>query len=167
MDLGPQSCSATRSSLSDSCSRALYVDKTWSFVGSTGTTSFLAPQWQKIVAENIPLLSKLRLATLPEMSASEVLVLESRLVLHPKPAVDTTARLLRGRWFLGAALATALIRRGWAAESPPGEPVRLRHDTHVVEPFDELDALFHARLSHEEWRRRWEGRGVADFDLAG
>jgi hypothetical protein len=71
-----------------------------------------------------------------------------------------------GMGLAGAALANALAQNGWAAESLPGSPVRMRRGDAVIEPFTEVDRLARGEVDVETWQRRCWDLGIRDLSLA-
>jgi len=66
---------------------------------------------------------------------------------------------------VGAALATALQKRGWALAAEPGAEVALRLGDKVVHPFGVIGQLADGKLSADAWRKTCEEAGIADLAL--
>ena len=67
---------------------------------------------------------------------------------------------------LGAAIACALIDRGFTVAPVIGDATELRDGDRVVRPFRELARYLEGETSAEAWREIWAGAGVADHRFA-
>jgi heat shock protein HtpX len=67
---------------------------------------------------------------------------------------------------LAAALTLALVRAGWQAEAPPGEPISVLCGDERLVPAEIVAALAAGELSPVEWRARIAALGAGDVALA-
>jgi len=67
---------------------------------------------------------------------------------------------------LGAAIACALIDRGFTVSPVIGDPTELRDADRIVQPFRELAQYLEGETTAEAWRETWASAGVADHRLA-
>jgi hypothetical protein len=67
---------------------------------------------------------------------------------------------------MGAALAAALVRRGWKVSADVGEPFVFEKDGHRLEVFKDLHALAARELEPAAWREKLEEAGVARIRLS-
>jgi hypothetical protein len=79
-------------------------------------------------------------------------------------ATDDAAHFAAER--MGAALAAALVRRGWKVSADVGEPFVFEKDGHRLEVFKDLHALAARELEPAAWRETLEEAGVARIRLS-
>lgn len=66
---------------------------------------------------------------------------------------------------LGAAIACALVDRGFTVSLVIGDPIELRDGDRTVQPFRELGRYLHGETSVEAWRDTWTAVGLVDHQL--
>lgn len=129
----------------------------WEDVG----TQVYAPMWTKAVDEGRAAIRGLTPAQLPGRSSD--LERLGRELLGKKGDRDE----LRGHagFVLGAALAVALLRRGWTLRAEPGDPVTLEQGGVVLSPFSLFGDLEEQRMTAEQWVALCARAGISDLDL--
>jgi Zn-dependent protease with chaperone function len=132
----------------------------WSEVGER----VYQPRWQAEVAACSAHVGALTVGSLAGRAGALSETLGSGL-LPDGAAAPSELRGLRGNFALGAALAVALSRAGWATEAPPGEPVRLVGATGSLDPFATVQALVKGEVAPEAWAERCGRLGIADIEM--
>jgi heat shock protein HtpX len=122
------------------------------------------PAWKGAAGEHAERLKGVtpsRLSDLPTEPAGLAVAL--RLAADPEAA--TPEHAVEANVIFGAALATALLSRGWDFTAGPGEPVRFRNGSEEIQPFDTWQQIVDGRLSGADWRAQCERAGIAGLDL--
>jgi heat shock protein HtpX len=83
-----------------------------------------------------------------------------------EPELRDDEALPYARHLLAAALTLALIRCGWGAEAPPGEPIGVVRGDRRIVPSELVADVCQGRMSAAGWRERATALGVADAPLA-
>ena len=132
----------------------------WSEVGER----VYQPRWQAEAAACSAHVGALTVGSLAGRTKALSETLGSR--LFPEgAAVPSELRGLRGNFALGAALAVALSRAGWATEAPPGEPVRLVGATGSLDPFATVQVLVTGEVDAGAWAEQCAGLGIAEIEM--
>jgi heat shock protein HtpX len=131
----------------------------WEDVG----TQVYVPLWTKATLEAKARLTGLTPALLPDRLPE--LERLGRDLIAPKPIDKKDARA-HGASVLGAALAVALVRRGWSLHADPGDRVTLEQGGASVSPFTLFDDLAEKTMTVDQWRALCTGAGISDLDLA-
>jgi hypothetical protein len=71
-----------------------------------------------------------------------------------------------GARVVAAAVACALVGRGWKVEALPGEPVVLRRDGRALRPFAVMAKLSAGEADPAEWAELHTSAGISDAPLA-
>jgi hypothetical protein len=117
--------------------------------------------WTKAVEEGRAKIRGLSPAQLPGRS-SELERLGRDLL--GKPGDRDELRSHAG-FILGAALAVALLRRGWSLRAEPGDPVTLEQGGVLLSPFSLFGDLEEKRMTPEQWVALCAQAGISDLDL--
>ena len=133
---------------------------TWSEVGER----VYQPRWQEEATACAAHVDALTVGSLAGRAKVLSETLGSRR-LDNGDAAPSEIQGLRGNFALGAALAVALSRAGWATEAPPGEPVRLVGVTGSLDPFATVQALVEGEVDAEAWAARCAGLGIAEIEM--
>jgi heat shock protein HtpX len=128
----------------------------WEEVGS----AVHAPRWTSFVREHAAALAGLTPASLPQADWAGI---GRRVAASAKNHQAEPARL--AQFTVGAALAAALIRRGFAVEAPPGGAVALTRGELRLEPFGLAQRLAGGDGEAERWRALCRDAQIADLDL--
>jgi hypothetical protein len=129
-----------------------------------GATVYL-PKWQEVARRYTAGLAGVTPTTLPTyLRSPDPLVKAIEQAAGRTLLQQETTGAVRN--ILGAALAAALARQGWAADASPGVPVTLRRGDRVIVSFIAVHALADGKLSPQEWQQQCQEAGIADLSLA-
>jgi Zn-dependent protease with chaperone function len=122
------------------------------------------PAWEGIVRQETAALLGMTPASIPEK------IEEPRpFGQHMAKAAKRTLSPDESRRFaatsIGAALALALLRRGFEVRTQPGAPIALERGELRIEPFTILARLASGALSPAAWRDQCDAAGIAEVDL--
>jgi heat shock protein HtpX len=132
----------------------------WSEVGER----VYQPRWQEEAAACSAHVGALTVGSLAGRARALSEALGSRL-LPDGAAAPSELRGFRGNFALGAALAVALSRAGWATAAPPGEPVRLEGTTGSIDPFAIVQVLVKGEVDPQAWAEQCAHLGIADIEM--
>ena len=132
----------------------------WSEVGER----VYQPRWQEEAGRAAAHAGALTVGSLAERASGLSEALGTKLLADGE-AAPSELRFLRGSFALGAALAVALSRAGWATEAPPGEPVLLKGTAGSLDPFAAVRALVKGEIGPEAWAEQCTRLGIADIEM--
>jgi hypothetical protein len=122
-------------------------------------TKVYLPQWEEVAEELeswVPNLSTRRIPT----DADGFARLADRLTYRDLSELPTEVVAHDAACRVGAALAVALIRRGWKVTGDVGDPFCFEKDGHGVQLFRWLNQLVDGELEPETWRAFLEEAGI-------
>lgn len=124
------------------------------------------PKWETLVQQQAEALAGVTPRSLPEIS--QALTAFGNRLKKPYGVVLSNEEIhMLVFTTVGAALAKALIKKGWRLLTPPGEGISLRRNGESVEPFGVLPSLLSGELGADAWRHRCESIGITEMDLGG
>lgn len=129
----------------------------------TGSTVYI-PLWKKAAAWHAHALAGFTVARLPEVVKAAGSAAAAAQPAQEEPA-GTDEDKAKALFATAAALAIALVRRGWQMPIQLGEPVTLECNGVEVQPFDMVHALADGTMSIEAWRDLCERAGISDLEL--
>jgi Zn-dependent protease with chaperone function len=129
----------------------------WEDIGAT----VYVPMWTKAAAEAQSRMQGWTVATLPDR-AGDLPRLGKDLSDKGADADEAHSRAVS---VVGAALAVALVSRGWTLRADPGDDVMLQRGEFTVSPFRLFSDLQEKRLTSEQWRATCVAAQIADVDL--
>jgi heat shock protein HtpX len=107
---------------------------------------------------------------LPPMRVAEFGAQRESLPVHAAKVngnIPVDERIAAGQWMLGALLANALHKGGFAVVTSPGEPILLVRGSVTLEPFALARQLAEGKLEDGMWRAACEEHGIGDLALVG
>jgi hypothetical protein len=122
------------------------------------------PSWRAGARKARPILAGLTPARLPRQTSALIQLLERHLGGEVGEIEDKQV-IAWATAFLGGSLCVALLDAGFAAESEPGQPVRMRSGELGCEPFAELVGYLEGKTAQAEWMARMDELGIAEVDL--
>ncbi|MCC6231368.1 MAG: hypothetical protein IT580_01925, partial [Verrucomicrobiales bacterium] len=147
--------------LADAQTAAQLKPVSWDEVGP----QVFRPQWEELAQTNAPVLAGVTPENLPTLATAQLQPFAARcLTLEGKTLAGDEAVGL-AKWVIGAALTTALLRRGAQVHSPPGENVSVRLGDAVLEPFVLLPHLTSGSLTDAAWQQTVDAFGMRGLDL--
>jgi Zn-dependent protease with chaperone function len=132
----------------------------WEAVGQTVYPTL----WERSVLAHSGLTAVRTIGDLADHGAEAVAAIALLAAWHGPPRSDDERRGY-AVWILGAALAAALSRAGWAVQALPGETLALSGPGWTLDPFEVASALTSGKLDGAEWRRQCEACAVAEVGL--
>ena len=130
------------------------------------TTAVFVPSWRQQAQRMAEPLGASTFADLPELIRTRGRDL-ARLIAGRDSDVPEAliSQVLAGP--LGCCIAIALVDAGWTASAAVGEPVTVRKDDAVLEPFAIVPTLCADESAKERWLSTLRVHGTADLRLAG
>ena len=122
------------------------------------------PNWERLLKQHASALAGLTFASLPEL-ARDVPAFANRLAKAVNQQISAEQAPHLTNVIVGAALAQALLMRGWTLHAEPGDPFTLRRGEEVIDPFKIFPGLASGELSADDWRRQCEWWGIATVSL--
>jgi Zn-dependent protease with chaperone function len=122
----------------------------------------LARHWELFAREKghvFPKLLVVDLAAQTDMLEHHALAVDKR--------IPTEDRRDAATWMLGALLAHALHKAGFAVETGPGDPIELVRGEARIEPFTCVEEVAERKLTTDKWRETCDRLGIGALDLAG
>ena len=119
------------------------------------------PLWTKAAGDAAPHLAGLTPAMLPDRRAD--LPRLGKALLDRPAGKDETRN--HGALVLGAVLAVALVKQGWALHAEPGDAVTLERDGVRITPFTLFGDLDEKKITPEDWRALCARAGISELDL--
>jgi Zn-dependent protease with chaperone function len=132
----------------------------WEAVGQTVYPTL----WERCVSAYSGLTAVRTIGDLADHGAEAVSAIALLAASHGAPRPDDERRGY-AVWILGAALAAALSRAGWAVQALPGEKLALSGPGWKLDPFEVASALTSGKLDAAEWRRQCEACAVGEVGL--
>jgi hypothetical protein len=120
--------------------------------------------YRELCERHRELLDGVTVAALGELASdSESLAAELQ---RREPELSDDRAVPFSRHLLAAALTLAMVRSGWRAQAPPGEPIGVVRGDRRLVPAELVTDLAKARVSPAAWREQAAGLGVAETQLA-
>ena len=118
------------------------------------------PMWESMRLKEIVALSVVTAGSLPEASRQQSEFMRRS---HTSPGVNINHVAATT---IGAALAIALIKRGWLLDVSPGAEVSLQLGEESIKPFAVFPQLVSGELAADAWRSQCAALGIGDVNLA-
>ena len=123
------------------------------------------PAWTELLRHNVKALRGITPSKFPELAANLKQTATAYVGPEGKPPPEEARESLAVA-VLGAALALALLQRGWQLGMPPGGAVTLRHGAVEIEAFNVIQRLAGNKITASEWLSQCAMGGITDIDLA-
>jgi len=124
-----------------------------------------APAWRVMAASNSGKLRGVTPALLVRVTP-EPPNMAVALKLAARPDVATNQHIATAAGLIGAALATALLDRGWHVRAEPGHPVVLSNGSAEIHPFDIWSEICRGVMTQAALQELLNANDLANIDLA-
>jgi len=133
----------------------------WEAVG----TQAYVPLWEDLLRKHPAALAGITLQTLPQ-AAGELPIIGGYLIESRDGQLETGELKRRAITLLGAALAIALVRQGWALDALPGDQFACRREKITIQPFAVIRQLAAGELSAAAWEAQCANAEIAPVEFS-